>query len=499
MNKKIFGLSLVAIVIFSFFILKKIVVSKVDSQASMPSGMQVDSNSNSQTLLNYLFNNNDYGVREGPRTDGVLIVQNHKLIFEKYARGYGPKQKHILWSVSKTITALLYGVAIKEKKVHLDQSICDFVAMNSEEKCLITVRDLLTWSSGLDWNEEYENASELRKSSVVAMLYGEGGQDMATFVKNQILLPNTKPGEKWRYSSGDTLLAAQVLGEIYKGQDLRQVVNEKFFAPLEVTDWSGESDDRGVLGGAFYFYLTLPDMVKVGELILSNGKYNGHEIVKPDFIQFMKEIPPAFKAMRLDYNGSDISGAHLWLNDPKNTGLVPPWPKAPLDAVVARGHWGQYLVVIPSLKLVAARIGDTRDGSVKAKDFIEMAAALGQVVDTSPAISHETQIKMHKDNKEFATNRSEKFTHDKEYRDGRIDLGLAFTAKNFCSCLFVSKNTEERCRDYAALKQISPTLSVDYKNRRTTSSWFYLFKREAQYFESEKGCRLVSAYHKGES
>lgn len=436
------------------------------------------------TELNHLFNENKEGVREGPRTDGIMVMQDNKVIFEKYARGYGPEQKHILWSISKTITALLYGVALKEKKINLDQSICDFVSINPSAKCLIKIRDLLTWSSSLYWSEEYENTAELRKSSVIAMLYGEGTHGMAEFVKSQPVLPDVKPGEVWRYSSGDTLLASHVLEGIYKGKNLRQVFSDKIFTPMGITNWACESDDHGVLGGAFYFYLTLPDLLKVGELILSNGKFNGREIIKPDFFKFMKEIPPAFKLKRLDYKGPHIAGAHLWLNDPKDTGLNSPWPNAPLDTVVAMGHWGQYLVIVPSLKLIAARVADTRDGSIKIKDFVELASHFARTKHVSIVTNDDDETHKDETHKDVAD-------HNREYRDGRIALGLAFTAKNFCSCLFIVQNTEERCRDYASLAQISPTLSVDYEARRTKSNWFYLFRREAQYFDNEKSCRLV--------
>lgn len=79
-----------------------------------------------------------------------------------------------------------------------------------------------------------------------------------------------------------------------------------------------------------------------------------------------------------------------------------------------------------------------------------------------------------------------------EYRHGQLELGLSFTAKNFCSCLYVSQNSEEACRDYAALKQVSPKLTADHQGRRTKSTFLFFLSREAQFKGDEEGCVLVS-------
>ncbi len=452
------------------------------------------------------FNKNDYGVRQGSRTEGVMIWQKGKKIYERFERDYNPQNKHIMWSVSKTVTALLFGVALKEQLFTLDQSICDFVKVDDQKKCAITVKHVLTWSTALYWREEYENASEIDESSVVAMLYGEGSRDMTQFVLSQPMLKDAKPGEVWRYSSGDTVLAAKILEQIYKGQNLRDVFDQKLFAPLGIKDWACEADEKGVLGGAFYFYLALPDMISIGELILGLGEFRGLRLMNEDFIKFMSTVSDAYKKRRLDMKKAVVSGAHLWLNDPQGSDMQVPWPEAPLDTVAAMGHWGQYLVVIPSLNLIAARVGDTRDGSVTIFTFVrDLMSAVGKSADGLPA----ARVTAASTGATSATSApafgalpkglaaSGELAHASpkqkaliKYRDGRIPLGLAFTAKDFCSCLFVAKRSESRCRDYASLKQISPILTFDIQNQTTKSSWFYLMSREAKYIESEKGCRL---------
>lgn len=319
----------------------------------------------------YLFQNNDLGFREGKRTDAVLVIKNSHVIYEKYARGYDSSKKHILWSVSKTITALLYGVAVYEKRINLEQPICDFIKTPRDEHCKIKLRDLLSWTTGIRWLEEYEGSAEPTNSSVIAMLYGEGRSNMSAFVLNQPMVMSSQPGQIWRYSSGDTMLAMKVLTGIFKKNDLRQVFQEKIFQPLKITNWTCETDGEGLLAGAYYFYLTAPDLAKIGELLLQGGRWGGNRIISNEFVQYMLTTPQAFMNNRVDHKDLQIPGSSLWLNRPGQTKLSSPWPGAPEDAYAGMGHWGQYLLVIPSLNTVAVRMGDTRDQSIRINSFAE--------------------------------------------------------------------------------------------------------------------------------
>lgn len=330
-----------------------------------------------QSLEHYLFANNSFGLRQGPRTEAVLVLQNGQMIYEKYDRGYNEVKKHIAWSISKTIMAFLYGVAIKEGRAQLSQSICDVASFSRPEYCRIRVQDVLTWSTAIRWAEEYEKTESPKRSSILAMLYGEGHQDMAKFVQNHPLELQEEPGRVWRYSSGDSTLASYILTSLYKEKNLREVYREKIFDPLGLKNWTWESDLAGTLVGAAYFHVAARDLARIGELILNDGVYGGREILPAAFVRFMKTMPDAFKKRRLDMKKLNISGAHLWINDPHDTGLGPAWPGAPRDAVAAMGHWGQYLVIIPSQNLVAVRFGDTRDDSVSIADFAAKVSALG--------------------------------------------------------------------------------------------------------------------------
>ncbi len=427
--------------------------------------------------------------RQGKRTDGAIVIVNGRTVFEQYARGYNKDKKHIMWSTSKTVMALLYGVALKEHRVNLSDSICKYVTAIQPGQCGITVGDLLQWSSGLKWNEIYEKGNILA-SSVIAMLYGVGHRDMAAYVLSHPLEPGIKPGTSWRYSSGDSLLAANILQKVYAGQNIRSVFRQKLFAPLGMKHWIWESDLSGTIGGAFYFYSSARDLARLGQIFLDHGKINGKRLVDPHFIDFMETIPPAFTMRRpADPHIHDVSGATLWINKPaigkESSALnVPaPWPFAPPDTVATIGHWGQYLVVIPSLHLIAVRIGDTRDDSFPIGNYIKQTVRL---VRGEPVIVKKYVPRVAKPSKLQPSSLL--------WRLRAAPLALGYMSKMACSCLFVSKSSAARCRNFSYVPQVPMAkLEIDWAQKRTRAviPWLSLFLHaDAKYVSSEKGCVL---------
>ncbi len=456
-----------------------ILAARPAPRANPPKTMPAANEAGLKSFDGYLFDQNETGKRKGKRTDAALLMRDGQVLYEKYARGYDPSKKHIMWSTSKTAMALLLGVAEKDHLARRDQSICDFLKNVRKELCRIRIQDLLQWSSGLRWREEYENASTPRVSSVLAMLYGEGRGDMAQFVLGHEFDQGASPGQTWRYSSGDSILLAAVLGQIYHGQDLREVFREKLYGPLGMNNWLWEADAAGTISGSYYFFVSAQDLARLGRIFMNDGVVDGKKIVDRDFIDFMRTVPESFIKDRRDHGLSrHVSGAHLWLNKSDVPGFAKPWPSAPDDTVVTMGHWGQFLVVIPSLKVEAVRLGDNRDHSFLVDEFVArvIEAATGAAPLPSPK-SAETKAKA------LATTADEHL-----YKDGIISLGLRFTARAYCSCLFVAKNNEATCRDYASLEQVSPRLSVDYERKQTKSSLFFIFAETAEYMGAGKGC-----------
>lgn len=321
------------------------------------------------TLDAYAFPEKIFSKLEGPRTDALLIQYKGKLIYSRYDRGTTKNTKHILWSVSKSITSLLFAIAENKGLAHRSDSICKHNKDIPKPHCQIRYQDLLQFSSGLKWVEEYEKSGRPQAASVLAMFYGEGRKNMKAFLGEQAL--ESPPGSAWRYSSGDSMYLMALLPKIFSKTSIHEVVQSELFGPLGIEDWTLEVDGSGNGIGASSFYLRAEDLLKIGQLIINKGKVpstlttdkNQKQIFAKNWIDFILAVPNSFLSKRLDHDGHHIGGGSFWLNKriDKSVPISQPWPTASEDTFAARGHWGQYLVVSPSKELIIVRFGDTKN------------------------------------------------------------------------------------------------------------------------------------------
>ena len=78
-----------------------------------------------------------------------------------------------------------------------------------------------------------------------------------------------------------------------------------------------------------------------------------------------------------------------------------------------------------------------------------------------------------------------------EFKASVLDLGLGFTAKNYCSCVFVAEHSEDFCQDYASIEQVKPKLTIDFENKISESRLFFVFSAKAVYNGAQSGCALL--------
>lgn len=330
------------------------------------------SNPNWKPLESYAFPKQIFEGRDGPRTDSLLVYHKGEVRLERYERGYDRQKVHGLWSISKSISSLLFGIAEQKGFADRKNSICTYDEEVPKSYCDIAIQDLIHWTTGLQWAEQYEN-SRVQDSSVISMLYGEGFKNMRKFVLSHSKL--AKAGTFWRYSSGDSHLLASYLPSIYKEASIHPVVSKHLMQPLGLeTKWVIETDAVGRAIGSSHMYFNTPTLLAIAKLILDKGLApSGERLLSDEWLQFIQQVPKAFKDDRRDHEGDDdIPGGGFWLNSPQGSGMAKPWPSAPEDTIVAQGHWGQYIIVIPSLDLIGIRTGDTRDKSFKLEKMIEL-------------------------------------------------------------------------------------------------------------------------------
>jgi len=275
------------------------------------------------------------------KTIAVAVIRNDSLLFEKYWPGYNDSSKTASFSVAKSITSLLVGAALKEGKIRsVDQPVSDFIPEFKEGlKAKLTIKHLLTMSSGSNWDESYSNPFSVTTEAY----YGKDLYKTATSVKI-----TKEPGTYHYYQSGNTQLLGLIV-EKATGQSLSAYASEKIWQPVGAEHpalWSTDKKD-GNEKAYCCFNSNVRDFARIGQLVLDSGRWKSTTII--DTAYWKASITPC---MIKDDSGqpSNYYGYHWWIL-PEHQDIFYAW-----------GILGQYVVVIPSKKLVIVRLGKESAG-----------------------------------------------------------------------------------------------------------------------------------------
>jgi len=270
-------------------------------------------------------------------TRAVLVVKDGRLVAERYADGFDAHTSQLGWSMAKSATSLLVGRLVAEGKVSLDD---DHLRPEwTDGRADITVRELLQMTSGLSWDETYA-----LNTPITRMLYLE--HDMGRYVASRPLAH--RPGTYQQYSSGSPTLLCSILATRTKeGADLPR---RELFAPLGLASAVLEPDAVGTPVCSSYLWATPRDWAALGEFALQDGVWNGKRLLPAGWMA----RTTTSVAVKTEEDGYATG---WWANKRVDGTLV--HPSLPADTYFAEGHDGQWLVVIPSQKLVVVRLGFT--------------------------------------------------------------------------------------------------------------------------------------------
>ncbi|MBI2373621.1 MAG: serine hydrolase [Deltaproteobacteria bacterium] len=315
--------------------------------------------------------------RKGARTDALIIARRGRIIYERYARGFRADLRHQWWSVTKSVTNALAGRAVALERVAIADSICKHRSDLERSACPITLKDLLEFGSGIDWAEVYEGKSN-QESSVLAMLYGEGHEDMAAFVARQgIAHP---PGRRFAYSTGDSTLLAGVLHSALSSSVGPDWPAELLFKPIGMQSAIIERDAAGTPVGGSYLVATPRDLLRFGYLFARDGCWNGQRLLPEGWVADSTAVSDTFRGSAGPLLPDEVQGRQFWLNQSvPEQGIEVVWPSAPTETFAALGHWGQSVTIIPPLELVIVRAADDREPEVFDFDrFLALAMAVAR-------------------------------------------------------------------------------------------------------------------------
>ncbi len=310
-------------------------------------------------------------TEDAPQTETIVVYKNGSQIFEKSRPGFHSDKPFILWSVTKSVSSLILGAAVENQFLKIHESVCE-IAPQFKEKldCRMTLAHILDWSSGLNFLEVYEGNADRTQSSVGQMLYGDGYKDNVAFILSHKQI--YEPGKHFYYSSGDSGLLLGLLKSRMSEDQYRSFPQKSLFTPLGIQSAIFETDLTGHLMSGTSLYMSSQDLIKIGQLVLNQGLHNGQRLIPKDWISYVTAALPHFKESKSDPLW--IPGRQWWRPNFQKMGLE---NFSTMDVFVGRGHWGQYLVIIPSMKLVAVRFGLDQKKPLDEAQLIKLLLQLG--------------------------------------------------------------------------------------------------------------------------
>lgn len=265
-------------------------------------------------------------------TVAFLIIKNDSIWYEDYAEGYDENSLTNSFSMAKSITTSLLGKAIEDGYIKdLEQPVSDFFPeFKNKIYSPLTVGDLASMSSGLDWDEDYYNPF-----SVTARAYFD--EDIRKIARKMEL--EEEPGTKFEYLSGNTILLGMVI-EIATGKTLSNYLSDSFWKPLGMKNdalWQLDSEESGMEKAYCCIASNARDFARFGKLYKDNGKWNDKQILDSVFVA--KATTPRFE-------DSPEYGYGFWLYEREGK-----------DIFYMRGVLGQYVIVVPEDELIIVRLG----------------------------------------------------------------------------------------------------------------------------------------------
>lgn len=275
---------------------------------------------------------------EERETTSFIVIKDNKIVFEKYYNGYHRESINTSFSMAKVITSILVGIAIDEGKINgVHDLVTDYLPeMKSNIEYPITIRHLLTMSSGLELNENHIFFWQ----DGPLIYYHPQIKKRALERKSRI-----KPGEVWEYNGYNSQLLGIIL-ERATGKTISKYAEEKLWIPMGAefkASWSLGGAEEGFEKMESGFNARSIDFAKIGSIFLNSGMWNGKQIVSSKWVS--ESTSPSFFNIRA-WGDNRYFGYKWW-------GILDGNQKV----YYAPGHLGQYIYVNPAERIVIVRNG----------------------------------------------------------------------------------------------------------------------------------------------
>jgi len=300
-----------------------------------PESVGLDSGKLSQALDHIYKSNYSYNIHS------FIIIRKETIVFEYYGSDNGkqltPNNLHKMASTTKSFTGALIGIAISEGLIKgVNARVIDYfkgskIADPEGNKSNITIEDLLTMRSGLNWSEVSDNN-----------IFFDSYDSAETVLSKPM---ECYPGNTWNYSSGNAQILIEILRKVTGKTPLEYAV-QKLFNPIGITDFKWEADKSGTQYGGFGLFLKPRDLARFGYLYMKKGMWKGKQVVPASWVESsikshaLAPWPYYWLKSSSDYDKIiyEEYGYFFWI---PNTG-----------GFATRGYQGQDMYVFPDKDLI---------------------------------------------------------------------------------------------------------------------------------------------------
>lgn len=281
------------------------------------------------------------------RSAALVILQGGKLRLERYGLGFGPEGRWTSFSVAKSLTSTLLGAAVRDGHIRsLDDKVSDYIPeMKGSAYDAVSIRNLLTMTSGVRWNEDYADP----QSDVARFNNHRPEEGVDALVSYLRQLPRAAPaGTRWNYSTGETNLVGVLVARA-TGKPLAAYLSEKIWKPAgmeQQATWILSSTGQEISGCCIQ--AATRDFARFGQFVLDGARVGGQPIVPDDWL-------------------ADATTRRADIGQP-GRGYGYQWWTYDDGSFAARGIFGQGIFIDPKRKLVIASNSNWAGGATGRAD-----------------------------------------------------------------------------------------------------------------------------------
>ena len=317
-------------------------------------------------------------------TVSFLVIQNDSILYEEYRDGWTPETLSNIFSATKSIVGLLIGIAHDEGYIEsLDDQVSKYLPeFKNGDRDKITIRNLLTMSSGLNWDEAYTALI----SKTTEAYYGDNIRGLVMGLEAV-----EEPGKQFSYKSGDTQLLSFVLEAALAGKGRKDSTDTPGLpdagksggAAMTISDYAQQKlwQPMGACTDALWnldkkngdeksyccFNTTARDVARFARLMLHQGNWNGKQLVSEAYMAEAAS-PAAYLKNEFNDGALDYYGFQIWVLNYKN-----------MQFPYFRGLGGQYIFAIPEKNAIVVRLGHrkndvpVRERTIDVTDYLDIA------------------------------------------------------------------------------------------------------------------------------